>query len=325
MTGNDYWNYASHSVARIRTSTDGLTWTRADVGGDAKNTYISALVTGGPVLVALGESWKAADDPAVQPAIWTSVGGLVWEPADASAMGSAATGWDIGIIAGGSGFVAYGRAAPSERTPTTWGRGVGPVAIWTSRDGRTWKRVGDPGFGPSAEIICVAAAGSALIAYGQEGGVIGGEYSQAWKSYWVYAPHWGHAAVWTSSDGLRWRKAEGFHALDSGKTPASDPKLPGDTTVFSVTRVGGRWVALGVRTVSQAETESAGLTSGRSGRLLLWTSADAERWTPYLGDPLVDGYALSPPVASQGRLLVVGRDEGLGRACAWSARPPASP
>jgi len=326
MAGNDLWNEASHEVARIWTSADGLTWKRAAITSKAKSSYVGEIVTGGPALLALGQLW---DDPAgpSRYAIWTSADGRVWRAADTSALRHA--GAEVfDVVAGGPGFVAYGRKAPSSRTPTTWGKGEGPVALWTSADGRTWSPVADPGFGPAAEIVGMAAGGPGLLAYGQEGGLIGGEHSPFWRSGWGYGPLWGHAAVWTSSDGRRWRKAAEFAPLDSGNTVTSDPdsRPAGNTIVLSLLSVRGGWVALGTRTVSQAEMESPGLRDPvQPGRLLLWTSRDAQHWTPYVGDQLVDGYALSPPVASQGRLLVVGRDEGLAKACVWSASLPPMP
>ena len=326
MAGNDLWEEAAHEVARIWTSSDGLTWKRAAITSKAKSSYVGEIVTGGPVLLALGQLW---DDPAgpARYAIWTSADGRVWRAADTSALRHAGAEV-LDVVAGGPGFVAYGREDPSAKTPTTWGKGIGPVAIWTSADGCTWSRVADPGFGPAAEILGMAAGGPGLIAYGQEGGLIGGERSPFWRSAWGYGPQWGHAAVWTSSDGRRWQKASELPPLDSGNTVTSDPdsRPAGNTIVFSVLSVRGGWVALGARTVSQVEMESAGLEDpAQSGRLLLWTSRDAQHWTPYVGDQLVDGYALSPPVVSQGRLLVVGRDEGLAKACAWSVSLPPMP
>jgi hypothetical protein len=325
MTGSDWWDAASYSVPRVWASSDGLTWKRAAIASEAKSSYPDTIVTGGPVLLALGECW---DDPAgsMRHTIWTSADGRVWRAADTSAMSHAAVTTDIEVVAGGPGFVAYGRDSRSAKTPTGWGKGVGPVAIWTSADGRTWSQIADPGFGPAAEIVGMAAGGPGLIAYGQEGGLIGGEQSPFWKSSWGYGPHWGHAAVWTSSDGRRWQKVTHFAPLDNGNTATSepDPERAGDTVVFSLLSIRGGWVALGARTVSRTEMESAGMTpSVESGRLLLWTSRDAQQWTPYIGDQLVDGYALSPPVVSQGRVLVVGRDERLSKACAWSVSLPA--
>ena len=331
MCGGDWWyetgtEVNAYGVARIWTSVDGLTWQRGTIAGGARNACVAAIVTGGPVLLAVGRRWDGPMAPAV-PAFWTSADGRVWRPADTSAMYDVPWAEDIDVVAGGPGFVAYGREPFSAKAPSTWGRGAGRFAVWTSRDGRSWSRAADPGFGPAAQIGGMVADGSRLLAYGQVGGVIGGTRSAAWRTDWGYAPHWGHAAAWTSSDGRHWRKVAHFPALDSGLTAASDPesKRAGNTEVLSVLRVPGGWVALGARTLSQATTESAGIAMTpptQAERLLLWTSRDARHWTPYVSDVLVESHSPSPAVLSQGRLLVVGRDASLAKACAWSVDLP---
>ncbi len=156
-------------------SPDGVTWTLLPNGdrplGGAQKQDIGAITTGGPGLVAVGQTLDDPDTRSVTSswtasAVWTSEDGLVWTK-------SPLAGSLNDVTAGGPGVVAVGRDS-------------GAAAVWTSPDGTTWARVPhDPAiFGHGGgEMWQVAAGEAGLVAVG-----------------WLN----GTGAVWTSPDGLDW-------------------------------------------------------------------------------------------------------------------------
>lgn len=142
----------------IWTSVDGTIWTRVPDAPMFANSTISAVVTGGPGLVAVGTTVAPPNVNGVfAPAIWTSADGLTWAK---EATPTDPTPWTMvegtlqgriisNIVATPEGFVAVGMEFGL--TSKVLQRAV----VWTSRDGRSWARVAhdpvfdggeDPGF-----------------------------------------------------------------------------------------------------------------------------------------------------------------------------------
>ncbi len=257
--------------AAVWTSPDGLTWTRVphDLGGGG----IHDVTVGGPGLVAVGGHELYADRPmgAIRAVVWTSPDGLNWTrvPHDDDIFGGV-EGDEVdmtGVTAGGPGLVAVGSA------------------VWTSPDGLDWSRVpvdesvfgGVVPGGRDEGMTSVVAADSGIVAVGSSGG---------------------HAAVWTSPDGLAWSRA------------------PHDDAVFAlesmehVTTGGSRYVAVG---------GSAGLapTAGA------WTSRDGLTWTAYDDTAFENGYLYGATTVGS-RIVAVGtsrRCAPLTHAPVWLAGP----
>jgi hypothetical protein len=132
-------NLATADVrAVVFTSEDGQRWTRiphdeALFGGSERAT-MKAVIEGGPGLVAIGYS------PPRGPLAWTSVDGLTWQRHDRFAGRSsdvrlldvvATTDPRLGLVAVGQDWGPF-TGSPRDR-----------VAVYTSRDGRSWTRSGD--------------------------------------------------------------------------------------------------------------------------------------------------------------------------------------
>ena len=162
-------------AAAVWTSTDGVVWERAPYdeavfGGGWQE--MRAVVAGGPGLVAVGFDGRGE-------VVWTSADGVVWErgPLFGGSLRMQA------VVAGGPGLVAVGFDS----------RGA---AVWTSVDGLTWERVpyDEAVFGGSQEMRAVVVGGPGLVAVGCD--FTGGSGSDDGAI----------AAVWTSADGLAWRR-----------------------------------------------------------------------------------------------------------------------
>lgn len=128
----------------IWTSVDGTIWTRVPDGPIFANSFINAVVNGGPGVVAVGSTIDPIDTNGVfAPAIWTSADGLTWTkeatPTDpnpwTSVVGTLQGRVISNIVATPEGFVAVG--VEFGLTPTNLHR----AAVWTSADGRSWTRV----------------------------------------------------------------------------------------------------------------------------------------------------------------------------------------
>jgi len=122
-------------AAAVWTSVDGIAWTRVPhseaVFGGPANQDMSAVVAGGPGLVAVGEDFYGGD---VDAAVWTSVDGMTWTrvPHNESVFGGPGNQQMLDVAVGGPGLIAVGYDNPS---------GDRDAAVWTSVDGLTWTRV----------------------------------------------------------------------------------------------------------------------------------------------------------------------------------------
>ena len=140
---------------------------------DSGSVQLSAVVAGGPGVVAVGEDGASA-------AVWTSEDGLVWSRVahDEEVFGGSGRQWMAGVSTGGPGLVAVGFDEAEQA-----------AAVWTSPDGLVWSRVAhDPqalGGSDSQSMRAVVAAGPGVVAVGGADG---------------------DPAVWTSPDGLVWSR-----------------------------------------------------------------------------------------------------------------------
>ena len=130
--------------ARVFTSSDGVRWTRHDMGDTGG--AITALAATPQGLVAVGSDTNYHGARA-----WTSRDGISWnlvfEDAEAGPMYDV-TAWD-------GGFVAVG------------GDGIDRAAVWTSDNGLTWTQVPlDPAAASRGTMVSVAPGGSGLVAVG---------------------------------------------------------------------------------------------------------------------------------------------------------------
>jgi hypothetical protein len=216
-----------YGTAAAWTSSDGVSWTRADVPpSDIEHSGIGGVTVGGPGLVAVGVS---GDDAAV----WTSQDGTVWSrvPHDENVFGGDGIQAMESVTTGGPGLVAVGGDH-------------GRAAVWTSPDGYTWTRVPHDGsvFGGPAStedqdypeghpMRDVIDTGAGLVAVGSGGGR--------------------QAVVWTSNDGITWSRVpdpESVFARGNQPSAHHDPKA--GMVMRSVTVGGPGLVAVGQDTLA---------------------------------------------------------------------------
>ena len=155
----------------------------AAVGGATANVVppsLTAIAAAGHTVVAVG--WQAAL-PFARPLVLMSPdGGRTWQSAVLHApRGNATAGAVPVMVAGGGG---------------RW-LALGPDAVWTSTDGRSWQL--GPGIAPLASgdrVLAVARAGGGYVAVGKN--------LQPRGTGVVRAP-----VLWMSADGLTWRRLAG--------------------------------------------------------------------------------------------------------------------
>jgi len=216
----------------VWTSTTGLSWQRIPTAGTVfQGASLSSVTAGGPGYVAAGTvQTRPSPTPATnyRAAIWVSSDGARWQPAaDAEPRFRAAFITDV--AAGGPGLVAVGFAYSAAGRPTA-------PAIWTSVTGRSWRRLPlGAAFGKSGGIDRIVPGRDELLALGHDAPATGLE----------------HQIVWTSRDGLHWRRVAA-DPFGIGHMPPAIPPL------------GSGFAAMGQ--YDNAPTR--------------WWSADGPRWTP---------------------------------------------
>jgi len=163
------------------TTTDGLTW-RDGGYAFAGNIEVVGVAAGAGSFVVAG-SFRTPPDASgfrrLVGAAWTSGDGRTWDrfvmPSDADAGDFRLTF----ITFAGSRFVALGRASDTDAHPG--------MLVWTSTDGREWRRGQDIAIGRNGSV--------ADIALGPSGALVAVGWTTATPS---------HAAAFTSPEGLRW-------------------------------------------------------------------------------------------------------------------------
>ena len=157
---------SSNGDAVAWTSVDGINWRRTPAGqpalGGAGEQKIFAVTTGGPGLVAVGYDNGVAT-------VWVSKNGLTWRRASIAQSDSRRVAvWSemLGVTVGKPGLVAVGVVGT--------GSGGSDAAVWTSKDGLSWKSVpnegGIFGFEANQAIAGVAVGGPGLVAVGDDSG-----------------------------------------------------------------------------------------------------------------------------------------------------------
>lgn len=214
----------------------------------------------------------------------------------------------VAVAPVGKGFVAFSI------------NGMGAPDIWYSPDGRAWETRAPPG-NPLRGLSAVVAADGRLLAFGKVGDID------------VYS-----AAVWTSDDGITWRRVQvgpefdGAQVLDVaaaaggfvavGGVPGADAaaiwtSTSGETWkrasgqfagafLWAVARGGPGFVAVGWRRNPEPD-------------LAVWTSVDGREWALAPEPPGGHGFQGRDVVARDGTLVMVGNLARGDVAGAWTS------
>ena len=247
-------------------SPDGASWEPVPIQGGGPPRSVSV---GGPGFVAVG--WLGS--------VWTSPDGAGWTEIeyDPQAFGSILAGFGAVVLEGvavapGGWLSAVGWDAldPGGIDPAAGGERVG--AAWHSADGLNWTRVAhDPAvFGEESgyvQINGVTPGGPGLVAVGAEADFAPHGFLFNNTAFWepstleaeeLLAEEGLRGAVWTSADGLAWRR------VPSGQLPAQGE---GNTQLLSVAVGGPGLVAVGFT------------KTGAALEPVVWTSEDGETWS----------------------------------------------
>ena len=213
--------------AAVWTSHDGTSWNRltlASLSG-AGDQQILGAATVGDRLVAVGSSTSRDGD--LDAAVWVRAAGSWTRVADGSLGGPGDQQIDA-IGAGGAGLVAVG-----------WTSSGGDVdaAVWTSTDGSSWDRVpASSAFGGAGDqrMSSVTSVGGAVFA--------GGSSDAEGRDP--------DGAVWSSADGLEWRRepvsvieGEGLQRISSLVSFASDRFLAAGSQDRTGNEQAAAWIA----------------------------------------------------------------------------------
>jgi hypothetical protein len=220
------------STAAVWTSSDGFTWQRVphveSVFGGARMQVMSSIATDGTLLVATGHDglWSGSGGSDQPAAVWTSPDGLTWSrvpPQDSLTSGQDGNGdwaWMQEVIAGGPGFVGFGRIGWCRTGCDEAG------AAWTSADGVAWERseVEEARGIPYSFGYGVIEFDDVLVGVGRGFDPFGGS---------------GPAVVWVSVDGGETWIRQPHSGAQYGKVNE------GPVTMWKVTELGSQLVAVG--------------------------------------------------------------------------------
>lgn len=279
--GSKAWSWAS---------TDGLTWSAAPASAatapaKGHTVRMNAAASTGSGWLAVGEEDVSCEvdcvsSVAVRAEVWASSDGLHWalQPGGDALAKSAMTG----IVRGGPGYVAVGRA-PDSAKPTNPGHAV----VWVSTDGRNWSRIkDDPIFHATGGINSrLEVSASAIATDGSQFVAVGEGASQDLTT----------AVAWWSDDGRTWQRATG-------------DRFP-NGQLFQVASVPGGFLGTG----------PSGPDSCLGG---IWSSADGRAWSCIAADPAFAEMAAADAAASPTVELVVGYDEHGGASTLWTRPVP---
>jgi hypothetical protein len=224
-------------------STDGRTWTRQTIptlSNGAEWERIVTVIATDAGFLAGGSSGPELGDRRAR--FWRSADGVVWSAVpDDPAFGGVEV---ASIVARDGRFVALGRLGTGQR-------GTGSIA-WVSADGVEWQRVDSPALARGLAVALTSAPDGSLVAVGSD---LDEREALAWRSAdgsaWELAPaeesrlyhgakirmtdlisvgaggflavgnyvgmQYGTATSWVSPDGLAWRRAPGYPALEQGE------------------------------------------------------------------------------------------------------------
>ena len=222
---------------------DGQAWTRQTIptfgDGSTWERMVTVLATGSG-FIAGGSAGPELGDRHAR--FWRSADGIAWEPIpDDPGFAGAEV---VSIVAQGSGFVAVGRLGTGQRAS-------GSVA-WVSGDGDRWQRIEAPALASGLVAAVTEARDGSFVAVGSD---LDERAALVWRSgdgtTWDLAPseasrlyngdkirmtdvsvtpggglvavgnyvglQYGTATSWTSTDGVTWRRAPGYPALEQGE------------------------------------------------------------------------------------------------------------
>jgi hypothetical protein len=224
------------SRGAVWVSPDGVAWTQVPdddgVFAGEGHAVIESMTRGGPGYVAVG--WENPTGSNTNAVVWTSVDGMLWDRVvDPDLLGGpAAQAADMtGVVAGGSGLVAYGSGVWLSPDGSDWSRvegfafdlvtadpdsgalvGFTDGEVWTSVDGASWAQLG-----PLPQPNAVGAA--------------------AWKDQVVVAVGGDESGVvWMSPDaGRTWITSDdgGFAAAEGRVTSFGDVLFDGSRFILS--------------------------------------------------------------------------------------------
>jgi hypothetical protein len=257
--------------AGICRSTDGVTWSRATDTPHSIRGF-SEVIAGGPGFLL---TMSYATSRSISVKVWRSVDGLHWKTAGHPGVFSNLTPLLIGD--GPRGIVILGRPYPS-------GRGYEPtVRPLRSQDGVAWSSgATQRAFEPLA-----FDSGRASIVRGGPGYIAAGSYQPRSRI---------GAAVWTSGDGLTWRRV---HFM----LPAS-----GYVEVGGLARIGPGYAVVGL-VAPPSQVDPAVPT--------VWLSPDGSRWRsgvglPFPTDAPAQWVEIFGVAGGSARLVAVGDRSELG-------------
>ncbi len=270
-------------------STDGTRWERLPILGefDPRGVYFSAVVGTETGWVAAGNGLDGN-----QGQIWFSSDGSTWEGVDIEQPDVAsATISDLAV--GPQGLIAIGTLEGADGTFDGW--------IWTSPDGRSWKRVGvdDPVLaGPGeTQLNSVVAHAGGLFITGMFGSTeerqrceeLGMASIELSPPRTVFSCATGTEHHWISADGDTWERIDPMDVADEHPIE------------FRVVTAGGPGlVVLG---------ESSPVDSPDTN---LFASADGRQWTAIgPGEPMGDGVAIGIVVRGRSLLAVTDQFDGI--------------
>ena len=245
----------SGPTAAVWDSVDGRAWTRRHVptidGGSTWERIVTVTATSGG-FIAGGSAGPELGDRVAR--FWHSSDGIAWQavPDDPGFAG----GEVVAIVERAGGFVALGRLGTGQRA-------TGSVA-WLSEDGLRWRRVDSPELASGLVAAVTLAPDGSFVAVGSD---LDERAAVSWRSAdgtaWETAPsapsltyndgdkirmtdlaplpgggfvavgnfvglQFGTATSWVSADGLSWRRAPAYPALEQGEMLAvatSGPEL----------------------------------------------------------------------------------------------------
>ncbi|MGH2464530.1 MAG: hypothetical protein ACRDGI_03640 [Candidatus Limnocylindrales bacterium] len=236
-------------------SADGITWHVQP--GPAGGADVNGLAFSASGLVAVGSQGSDARS-------WFSLDGLSWSAAPITTALKPDHGTTLrmnAVTAARSGFIAVGEEDTACEIDCSSGRSVEAV-VWSSTDGKTWKREPPSSSRSHAAMLAIVAGGPGFIA-------VGAAPDRITSSD---VPE--HGVVWTSVDGGSWSRvadASLFHA------PVGTDQTFGDA-ISDVATNGTMIVAVG-------SVESQGdVISG-----LIWRSTDGRAWQRATGEDLLGG------------------------------------
>ncbi|HEY5487991.1 MAG TPA: sialidase family protein [Candidatus Limnocylindrales bacterium] len=254
-------------------STDGRTWTQAQVGTAALARMAGVAARPGAI-VAIGD-WRvpvsggAADQTVNQMYAWFSADGNNWSqvvlPDSSGYAPMAVTAWKGGFAA----------IAQSDGL-------VLSSSIWTSADGRTWEKTTQDfvGFGP----LAITALGGRVVAVG--------DYLDPKGSVGSLVP-----TSWSSTDGRTWVKATA--SARQAATGFGDVTVVGDSLVA----IGANYTGQGVVTFGLGGPTAAPVPAPAAN---VWISSDGLTWRLLADDPkLILGFYLNTHVAGLGDRVVL--------------------